>query len=124
MRQDKPISDVEDLHVFQKAYLLSLEIHRKSLELPREEQFELAAQMRRASKSICANLAEGFGKRSVSKAEFKRYLMIAIGSADEIRLWIQYCKDLFYLNKETALKWREEYQNVAKMLTGLYHKWN
>ena len=54
----------EDLEVFRRAYRLSLEVHRTSLEFPRIEQFALADQIRRASKSICANLAEGFGRQS------------------------------------------------------------
>ena len=49
----------EDLQVFKKAYRLSLEVHRASLEFPVIEQRVLADQIRRASKSICANLAEG-----------------------------------------------------------------
>ena len=53
----------EDLDVFRRAYRVSLEVHRASLEFPRIEQFALADQIRRASKSICANLAEGFGRR-------------------------------------------------------------
>ena len=51
----------EDLEVFRRAYRLSLEVHRASLEFPRIEQWALADQARRASKSICANIAEGFG---------------------------------------------------------------
>jgi hypothetical protein len=53
------VERVEDLEVFRCAYRLSLEIHKSSLEFPRIEQFALADQLRRASKSICANLAEG-----------------------------------------------------------------
>ena len=72
---------VEDLEVFRRAYRLSLEVHRASLEFPRIEQFALADQIRRASKSICANLAEGFGRQRISKPEFRRFLAMAIGSA-------------------------------------------
>ena len=59
-----------DLEVFRRAYRLSLELHRVSLEFPRIEQFALADQVRRASKSICANIAEGFGKQRQSRTEF------------------------------------------------------
>ena len=118
------IQDVSDLQVYKKAYAISLTMHHISFALPRQEQYELASQMRRASKSICANLAEGFGKQSVSKAEFRRYLQIAIGSADEMRLWLQYCLDLTYLERKQVLEWQLEYKNIAKMLTGLYHKWS
>ena len=55
------VERAEDLEVFRRAYRVSLEVHRASLEFPRIEQFALADQIRRASKSICANLAEGFG---------------------------------------------------------------
>jgi len=65
------INDYTDLVVYQKAYRISLEIHRVSLEFPRHEQWELASQMRRASKSVCANIAEGYGKQNISKADPK-----------------------------------------------------
>ncbi len=69
------ISTYEDLEVFQRAYRISLDVHRTSLQFPKVEQFGgLADQMRRASKSICGNIAEGFGKQRRSNAEFKRYL--------------------------------------------------
>jgi four helix bundle protein len=90
------IERVEDLEVFRRAYRLSLEIHKSSLALPRIEQFALADQLRRASKSICANLAEGFAKQSYSAAEYRRYLTVAIGSSDETQLWLRYCIDLGY----------------------------
>ena len=117
------IRDVEDLVVYRKAYAISLEIHRISLELPQFEQFALADQMRRASKSICANLAEGFGRQGVSKAEFKRFILMAMGSADEMRVWVSYCKDLGYIQAAKAQAWRQEYQDIAKMLAGLHAKW-
>ncbi len=120
---DAGIRDVEDLVVYRKAYAISLEVHRISLEMPRHEQFALADQMRRASKGICANLAEGFGKQSISRSEFKRFIAMAIGSADEMRLWSNYCKDLGYVTEAKATAWRKEYQDIAKMLTGLHAKW-
>ena len=62
------VSRVEELEVFGRADRVSLEVHRASLEFPRIEQFALADQVRRASKSICANLAGGFGRQQQSKA--------------------------------------------------------
>ena len=114
----------EELEVFQRAYKVSLEIHRASLTFPQIEQYALADQVRRASKSICANLAEGFGKQSQSKAEFKRYILISIGSSDEMRVWIRYCLDLGYLKEEQWTAWREEYEQISKMLQGLIKSLN
>ena len=112
-------SAVEDLAVFQRAYRLSLEIHRASLSFPKLEQYALADQVRRASKSICANLAEGFAKQSYSVSEFRRYVMMAVGSSDEMRIWLRYCFDLGYIEAATWQSWRDEYQEISKMLQGL-----
>ena len=119
----KKIESFEDLEVFQKAYRISLEIHTKSLEFPKNEQYGLADQLRRASKSICANVAEGFGKRSQSVAEFKRFVMMAIGSCDEMRVWLRYCLDLGYIDEGIWQQWRDEYKEIAKMLQGLHRSW-
>ena len=110
---------VEDLEVFRRAYRLSLEVHRTSLEFPRIEQFALADQVRRASKPICANLAEGFGRQQQSKPEFRRFLMMALGSADEMQVWTMYCRDLGYIGADVAERWQGEYREIARMLWGL-----
>ena len=109
----------EQLEVFQRAYKVSLEVHRASLEFPREEQYGLADQMRRSSKSVCANVAEGFGRQGQSKAEFQRFLRMSVSSADEMRVWTRYCLDLGYIDAETWERWRDEYEEIAKMLQGL-----
>ena len=109
----------EDLEVFQRAYRLSLEIHRESLRFPKIEQWTLGDQVRRASKSIPVNIAEGFGKQSDSVAEFRRFLRMAMGSADEMRVWVRYCLDLGYIDDHTWRRWRDEYHAIAKMLQGL-----
>ncbi len=109
----------EDLDVFKRAYKLSLEGHLVSLHLPQLEQYALADQIRRASKSICVNLAEGFGKQRQSKAEFRRFLLMSMGSADEMRVWSRYCLDLKYIDEERWKHWRDEYEQIAKMLQGL-----
>ena len=76
--------------------------------------------MRRASKSICGNIAEGFGKQRRSNAEFKRYLLMAIGSADEMQVWLRYCSDLEYIDRTVCERWRDEYRRIARMLQSLY----
>ena len=117
------VRSFEDLEVFQKAYRLSLEIHRASLSFPRHEQFALADQIRRASKSICANIAEGFGRQRLSGAEYRRFLMLGLGSAEEMRVWIRYCRDLDMIDEPTWQRWRDGYVEIAKMLTKLHQAW-
>ena len=113
------VQGFEDLDVFRRAYRASLEVHRASLEFPRIEQWALADQIRRASKSICANLVEGFGRKAWSKAEFRRFLMMATGSADEMQVWTLYARDLGYIGTDLAERWQSEYREIARMLQGL-----
>jgi four helix bundle protein len=80
-------------------------------------------QVRRASKSICANLAEGFGKQRDSSAEFKRFLLMAIGSSEEMQVCIRYCKDLGYIDDHAFVAWYGGYKEVAKMFRGLHRNW-
>ena len=117
------LSSFEDLEVFQRAYRISLDLHKATLRFPKVEERVLADQIRRASKSICGNIAEGFGKQRRSSAEFKRYLLMAIGSADEMQVWLRYCADLGYVDRETCERWRDEYRQIARMLQGLYSSW-
>ncbi len=121
--QQKIVRSFEDLDVYQKAYHAALEVHKLSLGFPKIEQTALADQMRRASKSICANIAEGFAKQRHSSPEFERYLSIAIASSDEMQVWLSFCKDLKYLPSDRALHFRQTYGDVARMLVGLRAKW-
>ena len=111
-----------ELIVYQKAYKLSLEIHELSLSFPRHEQVELGGQMRRATKSVAMNIAEGFGKQS-SLCEFKRFLAIARGSCDEVRVQIDYCRDLKYITVEQHIYFEQGYVEIGKMLTNMIKKW-
>ena len=108
--------NAEDLDVFKRAYRVSLDVHRKSLEMPKIEQQALADQMRRASKSICSNLAEGYGRQKQSKAEFRRFVWMAIGSSDEMWVWARYALDLGYVDEQTWRRWRDEYQTISRQL--------
>ncbi len=116
MNGERAVVSFEDLDVFKRAYRVSLDVHRASLAMPKIEQQALADQMRRASKSICSNIAEGYGRQKQSKAEFKRFLWMAIGSSDEMRVWARYALDLGYLDERTWRRWRDEYQIISKQL--------
>ena len=118
------VRSFRDLDVYQRAYRLSLDIHRATLEFPKMEQFALADQMRRGSKSICANIAEGFAKQRASPAEFRRYLMIGVGSSDEMKVWLDYSRDLGYLEATQAEEWQGEYARISRMLHGLIESWS
>ena len=112
--------NVRELQVFRRAYALSLVIHKASLEFPRNEQFGgIAGQLRRASTSICAQLVEGAGRQAGSDADFRRFVIMALGSADECHLWCDYARDLGYVEAAVATAWIDEFVEIARMLSGL-----
>jgi four helix bundle protein len=114
---------IDKLDVFRKAYELSLAIHKRSLSFPKFEQYELASQLRRSSKSICSNLGEGMGKQASSK-DVIRFIRMALGSCDETRIWLKYAVDLGYIEAEEYGRFHESYCEVGRMLTGLLKRWS
>lgn len=72
----------KNLEIWKLAKELSVEIHKMSFTLPKFEQFEEAQQIRRSSKSVRSNIVEGYGRRKY-KADFIRFLVIALASNDE-----------------------------------------
>ena len=112
--------DVWALDVFRRAYALSLDVHRASQGFPKSEQYGgVADQLRRASKSVCALLAEGSGRQASSDAEFRRYIVMALGSVEEAKLWCAYARDLGFADAHAAGAWQAAYEEIARMLRGL-----
>ena len=73
---------------------MGVSLHAFSLGLPKHELYETGSQMRRASKSVSANIVEGFGRRAY-KADFVRILTMALASCDETTEWLEYVKDCY-----------------------------
>ena len=113
----------EELDVYRRAYAAALRIHDLALGFPDVERFALADQMRRASRAICVNIAEGHGRARSAPRDAKRYLMMAAGSSDEMQVWASFARDLGYLAPERAEAIRREYLEIARMLAGLSKAW-
>lgn len=114
-------SSFRELEVYKKAYSLSLAIHESSLAFPKHEQYSLADQLRRCSRSICANIAEGYAKQAFSKPDFRRFLSIAIGSTTETQVWCDFARDLDYIPLSTHTHLETELIRIDKMLRSLHH---
>lgn len=119
MQGNNYVKDVRELRAYQEAFSISLIVHKASLGFPKIEQYALADQMRRASKSICANLAEGFAKQSTSVPEFRRFIQMAAGSSAEMKVWVEYAEALDYISKEQAAVWIDKYDYISRMLQNL-----
>jgi len=113
-RQGK-LERFEDLKVWQKAHQLVLEIYKITKDFPSEEKFALISQIRRASVSTPANIAEGFKKRG--KRDKVHFYNIAQGSLEELRYYLILSKDLGYIKNNLNLM--SKIAEVSKMLQGL-----
>ena len=106
---------VKGLFVYQKSYKLALDIFIVSKSFPKEEIFSLTSQIRKSSRSVCANLAEGYSKRNYAK-HFISKLAISDGELCETLTWLDFARDCEYLNSVDHQKLYDRYIEVGKML--------
>lgn len=116
------IRTYRDLNVFCESYRLALDVSRANRALPAFEQFELGKQLRRAARSIPANIVEGWAKRT-SPVEFRRYLQISIGSCEESKFWLELGRDEGYLAPEKCEELKNRFNVVGAMLQNLWKGW-
>jgi four helix bundle protein len=114
------VKDFRRLQVWEKAHELTLAVYRTTSVFPKEELFGLTSQIRRASGSIPANIAEGCGRDS--DAELKRFLQIAMGSASELEYHLLLAHDLGYVDHEGYAHLEQNVTEVKRMLTGFIHR--
>jgi four helix bundle protein len=120
--QAGPVRQYADLLVYKQAYRLALEVSRLSRTFPRQEQYELGRQLRSSSRSVAANIVEGWAKRN-SAAEFKRHLLIASGECAETRYWLDLARDEGIAAKNLCEPLKTEYSKLAMMLHNLWKGW-
>jgi four helix bundle protein len=104
-----------DLKVYQLAYKLAMEIFHLSKAFPREERYSLTDQIRRSSRSVAANLAEGFRKRRYPNMLVSK-LTDCDGEASETQVWLDFAFDCGYLSQENHDSLTAGYEDVGKML--------
>ena len=110
----------EDLRVWEEAHRLTLSVYKATQAFPKEERFGLTSQIRRASASIPANLAEGCGRRS--DGEMARYVQIAMGSGAELSYHLLLAKDLGFVKNDVHAEMNEQVERVMRMLSALSAK--
>ena len=111
------MKDFKELKVWQKAYEFSLSVYLISKSFPREEVYGLTSQLRRATVSIGANIAEGCGRRS--DGEFVRFLQIARGSSSEVEHHLLLARDLKFMPQSVYADLERKLAEVQRMLTSL-----
>jgi four helix bundle protein len=112
------MGNFHQLQVWQKAHSLTLDIYHATENFPRHEMFGLTSQVRRASASIAANIAEGTGRGG--DREFTRFLTIALGSAAELEYHLLLAHDLNYFSDQDYNTLAKSASEVQRMLRRLH----
>ncbi len=111
------INKTEDLMVFEMAHALTLELYKITDNFPKNEQYGLISQIRRASASICANIMEGSHRNN--SLEFRQFVGIANGSVGELKYYLLLSKDLGCIKTEKYEKLIDLLNSISKMLRSL-----
>jgi four helix bundle protein len=104
-----------ELDVYRKAFDVAMEAFHVSKAFPKEETYSLTDQMRRSSRSVCANLAEAWRKRRY-EAAFISKLSDAESEAAETQVWLEFAVKCEYLDRDRAASFYQTYDEVLRML--------
>jgi four helix bundle protein len=124
-RKDKDkvnkIRSVRDLKVYRKAFDIAMEIFELTKKFPKEETYSLTDQIRRASRSVCSNISEGWRKRRY-KAVFLNKLTDSGQEAAETQTWLEFSLHCKYIDEETFKRLDDGYEHVFAMLSSMEKK--
>ncbi len=116
------IRTVKDLDVYRLSFDAAMLIFKATKAWPPEEKYSLTDQIRRSSRSVPANIREGFAKRRY-KSVFARHLTDAWGSAEETRTWLDFALESGYMAQEVHAELSEKYDRICAMLFKLLRQW-
>ena len=112
--------DFRQLEIWKKSHVLTLKIYNCTKSFPKDELYGITSQLRRASLSIPTNIAEGCGR--LSEAEFYRFLVIALGSANELDYLVQVAGDLNFLDISVQQELLNNVKEIKQMLYSFINK--
>ena len=117
---EEKIKNFRDLKIWQKGIELVKEIYKITKDFPKEEQYGLSSQMRRAAVSIPSNVAEGFRRRH--NKEYKQFLNISLGSSAELETQVVIAKELEYIDYKQEQSSIESIDHICRMISNLIKK--
>jgi four helix bundle protein len=113
---ERKLQSYKDLEIYRLAKELAVKIHKMTLEdLPKFEMYEEGSQIRRSSKSVVSNIAEGFGRRRY-KNEFIQYLTYAVASCDETKAHLEMLSETGSLKKDMLKSLLQRYEELGAKL--------
>lgn len=119
------INSFRELEVYQVAFERAMEIFELSKSFPAEEKYSLTDQIRRCSRSVCSNIAEGWRKRRYP-AYFVSKLTDSESEAEETRVWLQFASRCGYLERQRAIDLDKQYDGIVGRLVKMSndcHHW-
>tara|TARA_Y100001949_G_C15822166_1_gene258248 strand:- start:121 stop:489 length:369 start_codon:yes stop_codon:yes gene_type:complete len=116
------IKSYKDLEIYKRSFQIAMDIFWLTREFPKEEMYSLTSQIVRSSRSISANITEGWAKREYESV-FKQHLVTSLGSAAETQNWLLFAFECKYINQPTFEKFDQELDEIGKMLTKLHQNW-
>ena len=116
------IKSFKDLEVYRMSYDLAMEIFNISRKFPKEEIYSLTSQIVSSSRSVTANISEGWAKREYENV-FKQHLITSLGSSTETQTWLDFAKDYGYITEKEHERLSAKLDSVGKMITQLHKKW-
>jgi four helix bundle protein len=117
-----PIKTFTDLDVYNLSHELAMDVFHITKKFPSEEKYSLTDQIRRSSRSVAANVAEGWGKR-IYPANFKRHLVDSNGSLEETKSWLLLSRDCSYISKEEFQSLIIKTEAIGGKLWKLHDNW-
>lgn len=118
MERKKTLKHFRDLDVYQSAFNSAMKIFEISKSFPPEEKYSLVDQIRRSSRSVCTNIAEGWRKRKY-KTVFINKLTDSMQEASETQSWLEFSLACKYISNELFNELDSEYENIIKMLNSM-----
>ena len=115
------VKTYRDLDVFKGGYKLSLYVYKLTTSYPKEELYGITSQIRKAAVSVVLNIAEGYGRKS--KDDFKRFLKISLGSANETETLLMLSRDLGYIENKKCEELITQYDILGKKNYRLIENW-
>lgn len=116
------IKTVFDLEIFNLSYQIAMDIFHTTRSFPKEERYSLTDQIVRSSRSVSANIAEGWGKR-IYENEFKKHLIYGMGSLEETKVWLYFSRDCGYISKEIFDEKEKKLDELGAKIYKLYENW-
>ncbi|HNP19765.1 MAG TPA: four helix bundle protein [Fulvivirga sp.] len=116
------IQSYKDLEVYKRSFNMAMEIFWITRKFPKEEVYSLTSQITRSSRSISANISEGWAKRNF-EAVFKQHLTHSLGSCAETETWLDFALECKYIDTSLHVQLTKENDEIGKMLNKLHQNW-